>query len=87
MWGKKEERARFCLFTQGFLSALVMGLFVIGKEEEEEEEEEEKRAQSKEAHARREPIISSSYPHRLLSLDRLASFLPPPFLPRISRWE
>jgi hypothetical protein len=59
-----------------------MGLFVIGKEEEEEE----KRAQSKEAHARREPIISSSYPHRLLSLDRLASFLPP-FLPRISRWE
>jgi hypothetical protein len=40
MWGKKEERgaaARFCLFTQGFLTALVMGLFVIGKKEEEEE--------------------------------------------------
>jgi hypothetical protein len=84
--GKKKKSgaaARFCLFTQGFLTALVMGLFVIGKEEEEEE----KRAQSKEAHARREPIISSSYPHRLLSLDRLASFLLPPFLPRISRWE
>jgi hypothetical protein len=84
MWGKKRRAGPLLPIHAGISYSTGHGFI---RDWERRRRRRRKKAQSKEAHARREPIISSSYPHRLLSLDRLASFLLPPFLPRISRWE